>query len=112
MPGEILCLNIDLIIAVPVAESTPRFPKRARTLEFPVTMTSEQTTEGDFGSNTKQYTHSNREEESSKSILGSTLSESFHATRMSKMNESFNTLEWDPLSSQVNFDTILWILFK
>eukprot|EP00795_Rhopilema_esculentum_P007938 gene7938-13828_t len=78
---------------LPVAESTPRFPKRARTLEFPVTMTSEQTTEGDFGSDTKQFTHSNEEEESSKSILGSTLAESFHATRMSKMNESFNSLE-------------------
>ena len=99
MPGEILCLNIDLIIAVHVAESTPRFPKRAQTLEFPVTMASEQTTEGDFGSDTKQFTYSNGEEESSKFILGSTLAESFHATRLSKMNESFNTLEGDPLSS-------------
>ena len=43
---------------------------------------------------------SNGEEESSKCLLGSTLTESFHTLRLRSMNESFNTLSGNPLKEK------------
>lgn len=45
---------------------------------------------------------SNLEEESSKSLLGSALADSFHSLRLRSINESFNTLSGNPLNKKDN----------